>query len=34
MIDNKFSLGFFPTPIHPLKNVPEKYSDYNIFIKR
>lgn len=34
MIDNNYSLGFFPTPIHQLKNVSKKHSDYTIFIKR
>ncbi len=34
MIDNKFNLGFFPTPIQQLKKLSEDYSDYNIFIKR
>ncbi|WP_299522319.1 D-cysteine desulfhydrase family protein [uncultured Lutibacter sp.] len=34
MIDNNYSLGFFPTPIHPLKNLSKKYTDYNIYIKR
>ncbi len=34
MIDNKFSLGFFPTPLHRLNNLSEMYSGYNIYIKR
>jgi len=34
VIDNKFSLGFFPTPIQELKNLSKIYSNYNIFIKR
>jgi len=34
MINNKFSLGFFPTPFQPLKKLSEKYADYNLFIKR
>lgn len=33
-LNNKFSLGFFPTPLHPLKNLSKKYSEYNLFIKR
>ncbi len=33
-LDNKFDLGFFPTPIHPLINLSKKYSEYNFFIKR
>jgi len=31
---NKYNLGFFPTPLHTLKNVSNKYSDYTIYIKR
>jgi D-cysteine desulfhydrase family pyridoxal phosphate-dependent enzyme len=31
---NKFNLGFFPTPLHELKNLSEKYSGYKIYIKR
>lgn len=34
MIDNKFDLGFFPTPLNKLKKLSKKYSDYNIYIKR
>lgn len=34
ILKNKYSLGFFPTPLHKLENLSEKYSDYNIFIKR
>ena len=34
MIDNKYKLGFFPTPLHKLHNLSEIYTDYNIFIKR
>ncbi len=34
ILDNKFDLGFFPTPLHRLKNLTEKHSDYQIFIKR
>lgn len=34
MINNKYELGFFPTPFHPLKRLSEIYSGYNIFIKR
>lgn len=30
----KYDLGFFPTPLHKLKNLSEKYSGYNIYIKR
>lgn len=31
---HKFSLGFFPTPLHQLKNLSKKYPEYRIFIKR
>ena len=34
MIDNKFDLGFFPTPLHALKNVSKKYPGYQIYMKR
>ncbi len=34
ILDHKFDLGFFPTPLHRLKNLSEKYSPYQIFIKR
>lgn len=34
ILDQKFDLGFFPTPLHRLKNLTEKHSDYQIFIKR
>jgi len=34
MIENKYNLGFFPTPLHVLKNLSEQYPDYKIFIKR
>ena len=34
ILDHKFDLGFFPTPLHQLKNLSEKYAPYNIFIKR
>lgn len=33
-LNKKYNLGFFPTPLHPLKNLSKKYSDYNLFIKR
>ncbi len=33
-LDNKFDLGFFPTPLHKLNNLSEKFTDYQIFIKR
>jgi len=34
MISNRFSLGFFPTPIHQLKNISKLYPGHNIYIKR
>lgn len=34
MIDNKYNLGFFPTPIQKLKNLSKEHPDYTIFIKR
>lgn len=34
MIDNKFNLGFFPTPLQKLENLSKLYSEYNIYIKR
>ena len=34
ILDHKFNLGFFPTPLHHLKNISEKYAPYQIFIKR
>ncbi len=34
MINNKYKLGFFPTPLHKLNNLSKIYPDYNIFIKR
>ena len=34
MIDNKYKLGFLPTPLHKLNNLSKNYPDYNIFIKK
>lgn len=34
MIDNKYDLGFFPTPLHKLHNLSNTYDNYNLFIKR
>ena len=34
MLKNKIDLGFFPTPLHPLNNLSNKYPDYSIYIKR
>jgi len=33
-LNNKFNLGFFPTPLHQLKNLSKEFSSYQIFIKR
>lgn len=33
-LNNKFNLGFFPTPLHPLKNLSKQFPDYKIYIKR
>jgi D-cysteine desulfhydrase family pyridoxal phosphate-dependent enzyme len=30
----KFSLGFFPTPLHKLKNLSKLYPNHNFYIKR
>ena len=34
MINNRYDLGFFPTPVQPLRRLSEIYSGYNIYIKR
>ena len=34
MLERKVDLGFFPTPLHQLKNLSEEYPDYSIYIKR
>lgn len=34
MMDSKFSLGFFPTPIEELKNLSKKIAKHTIYIKR
>jgi len=34
MINNKYNLGFFPTPLQELSRLSKKYPDYTIFIKR
>ncbi len=34
IVDNYYSLGFLPTPLHRLNRLSELFSDYNIFIKR
>ena len=33
-LKNKFDLGFFPTPLHKLKNLSKKFPSYQIYIKR
>jgi L-cysteate sulfo-lyase len=33
-LENKYSLGFFPTPLTELKNLSKIYTSYNLFIKR
>lgn len=33
-MENKVSLGFFPTPIEKLSNLSKKYPNYSIYIKR
>jgi len=34
ILENKINLGFFPTPLHLLPRLSDKYPDYNIYIKR
>lgn len=34
LMERKFPLGFFPTPVHALKNLSGKYKDYTVYIKR
>lgn len=34
MLDNKYSLGFFPTPLEHLTNLSKKYGTYQFYIKR
>lgn len=34
ILENKFNLGFLPTPLHEFKNLSKKYEDYNVYIKR
>jgi len=33
-LQNKFDLGFFPTPLHQLKNLSKKFLGHQIYIKR
>ena len=33
-MQNKFNLGFFPTPLEKLENLSSQFPDYNLFIKR
>ncbi len=34
LLNNKYDLGFFPTPIHALSKLSLKHPDFNLFIKR
>ena len=34
MLEKKTDLCFLPTPLHPLKNLSEKYPGYRLYIKR
>lgn len=34
MLEHKFNLGFFPTPLSKLENLSDLFEDYTIFIKR
>jgi D-cysteine desulfhydrase len=34
MLNNKFNLGFYPTPVYKLNNLSKLHSVYNIYIKR
>lgn len=34
LLGKRFGLCFLPTPLHPLKNLSKRYSDYQLFIKR
>lgn len=34
IMDNRFPLGFFPTPLHELKRLSQLYSPFRLFIKR
>ncbi len=34
MTNSFFRLGFFPTPVHPLKRIGQSFPDYRLFIKR
>lgn len=33
-MQNKFSLGFFPTPLYKLHNLSRKYRPYELYMKR
>ncbi len=33
-MQQKYNLGFFPTPLHKLENLSKKYNDYTLYIKR
>ena len=34
MLENKFNLGFFPTPLQKLENISKNYPGFDIYIKR
>lgn len=34
ILEHKYNLGFFPTPLHPLKQLSKEYSGYHLYIKR
>src|SRR5690606_37974736 len=34
MLDNKYSLGFFPSPLEHLANLSKKYGRHQFYIKR
>ena len=33
-MSNRYSLGFFPTPVHQLKNLSARYAPYELYMKR
>jgi D-cysteine desulfhydrase len=34
MLNNKYKLGFFPTPLEKMNNLSQVYPNYNLYIKR
>jgi D-cysteine desulfhydrase family pyridoxal phosphate-dependent enzyme len=34
MLNRKFTLGFFPTPLEKMENLSKKYRGYNLYVKR